>query len=98
MTFWSKLFRFAALALLMSAGVDLVAVDMLGPLWQDKAKVQNELQGSCSQDDCFCCSPTAIPVNHVALSPSLIVTATDPLMIEDAPIVPLDPLFHPPRV
>jgi hypothetical protein len=98
MVVWSKLFRLAALCLLLSAAVDLIAVDMLGPFWQDKATVQNELQGSCSQDDCFCCTPTAIPVTHVVLSPTLIVTATDPLMIADAPVVPLDPLFHPPRV
>lgn len=93
----SKLFRLAALCLLLSAAVDLIAVDMLGAFWQDKATVQNELQGSCSQDDCFCCSATAIPAIHVVLSPTLIVTATAPLIVVDAPVVQLDPLFHPPR-
>ena len=97
MTVWSKLFRLAALCLLLSAAVDLFAVDMLGPLWQDKATVQSQLQGNCSQDDCFCCSPTIIPVIHLALSPTLIVTATAPLIVVDAPAVPPDPLFHPPR-
>jgi hypothetical protein len=97
MTAWSKLFRLAALCLLLSAAVDLVAVDMLGAFWQDKATVQSELQGSCSQDDCFCCSPTAIPAIHVVLSPTLIVTATAPLVVIDAPVVPPHPLFHPPR-
>ena len=98
MTFCSRLFRLAALSLLLSAAMDLIAVDMFGSFWQDKATVQNELQGSCSQDDCFCCSPAAIPVYRVVLSPILTVTATDPLMIAEAPAVPLDPLFHPPRV
>jgi hypothetical protein len=98
MVIWSKLFRLAAVSLLLSAAVDFIAVDMLGPLWQDGATVQNELQGSCSQDDCFCCAPTAIPVTHVVLSLTLLVTATAPLMVANAPVVPLDPLFHPPRV
>jgi hypothetical protein len=94
----SKLFRLAALCLLLSAAVDLFAVDMLGPLWQDRATVQSQLQGSCSQDDCFCCSPTIIPVIHLVLSPTLIVTATAPLIVVGAPVVSLDPLFHPPRI
>ncbi len=97
MLVWSKLLSLAALCLLLSAALDLIAVDMLGAFWQDKATVQNELQGSCSQDDCFCCSPTAIPAIHVVLSPTLIMTATVPLIVVDAPAVPLDPLFHPPR-
>src|SRR4051812_41498492 len=96
MTFCSR-FRLAALSLLLSAAMDLIAVDMLGLFWQDKATVQNELQGSCSQDDCFCCSPTAIPVNNLVLVPSLTVSATDPVMTTLAPFVPRDPLFHPPR-
>jgi hypothetical protein len=97
MLVWSKLFRLGALCLLLSAALDLIAVDMLGAFWQDKATVQNELQGGCSQDDCFCCSPTTIPAIHVAPSPTLIMTATVPLIVVDAPVVPLDPLFHPPR-
>src|SRR5436309_13594007 len=90
MTFCSRLFRLAALSLLLSAAVDLIAVDMLGSFWQDTATVQNEAQGSCSQDHCFCCSPTTVPVNHVVLAPSLTVTATDPLMFAAAPVVSVD--------
>jgi hypothetical protein len=97
MTLCSKFFRLAALSLLLSAAVDLIAVDMLGSLWQDTATVQSELQGSCEQDDCFCCSPATVPVKHVVFAPTLNVTPTAPLMIAPAPFVPLDPLFRPPR-
>lgn len=97
MKFYSQLFRLAAVLLLLSAAVDLIAVDMFGSFWQDKATVQSELQGSCAQDDCFCCSPTTIPVTHVVFAPTLTVTATDPLLTVPAPFVPLDPLFRPPR-
>ena len=97
MTFCSRVFRLAALSLLLSAAVDLIAVDMLGAFWQDKATVQNELQGSCSRDDCFCCSPTTIPVAPVVLMPSQVMTSAEPLKIAAAPVAPFDPLFHPPR-
>jgi hypothetical protein len=97
MTGCSRFFRFAAVLLLLSAAVDLIAVDMLGPLWQDKAMVQSELQGSCAQDDCFCCSPTAIHVTHFTLKPSLNVTPTGAFIIAPTPFVPSDPLFRPPR-
>ena len=97
MTFCSRFFRIAAILLLLSAAVDLVAVDMLGSFWQEKATVQGELQGSCAEDNCFCCSPTAIPVTHIALAPNPAVTPAGVLTTPRAPFVPLDPLFRPPR-
>jgi hypothetical protein len=92
-----KLFRLAALLLLLGAVVDIVGVDMLGAFWQDKATVQSELEGSCTQDDCFCCSSTVVPVNHIALAPTLVVTATDPVVTALVLFIPRDPLFQPPR-
>jgi hypothetical protein len=97
MTFCSGLFRLAALSLLLSAATDLIAVDMFGVFWQEKATVQSELQGSCSEDGCFCCSPSTVPATPAALAPSPFVTSAEPLKIAAAPVVAVDPLFHPPR-
>jgi hypothetical protein len=96
-TVWSKLFRFAALALLLSAAVDLIAVDMLGAFWQDKQTVQSELQGSCSQDDCFCCSTPVIPWTRIVLEPHYTVIPTDETAKLFVPSRSLDPLLLPPR-
>jgi hypothetical protein len=97
MAIWSKVFRLAALALLLSAVVDLIAVDTLGAFWQDKQTVQNELNGSCAQDDCFCCSGTAVPCTPVVLAPSLAITPSDEPLVALAPSLAPAPLFHPPR-
>jgi hypothetical protein len=96
-TVWLKLFRFAALALLLSAAVDLIAVDMLGAFWQDQQTVQSELQGSCSQDDCFCCSAPTIPCTRVVLEPHYTVTPTDEVATLFTPSRSPDPLLRPPR-
>jgi hypothetical protein len=96
-TVWSKLFRFAALALLLSAAVDLIAVDMLGVLWQDKQTVQSELQGSCSQDDCFCCSASTIPCTRVVMEPHYTVIPTDETAKLFVPSRSPDPPLLPPR-
>lgn len=98
MTFWSPLFRLAALSLLLSAAVDLVAVDLLGALWQDRATVQSELQGSCAQDDCFCCSGTVTPVlPPVVLALHVMITFTEQTVNVFAPSPSLPPHFRPPR-
>jgi hypothetical protein len=98
MASYFRFFRLAATLLLLSAAVDLIAVDMLGSLWQGKVTVQSELQGSCAQDDCFCCAPTIIPATPLMLAPTIAVTPADVLMTASPPFVSIDPLFRPPRV
>jgi hypothetical protein len=93
----SKLFRLAALSLLLSAAVDLLAVDMLGAFWQDKAAAQSELQGSCEQDGCFCCSGIAVPVQPVVLQPHLLIATANEIAFVFAPSIAAYPLLHPPR-
>jgi hypothetical protein len=98
MTFWSTLCRLAALSLLLSGAVDIVAIDLFGAFWQDKATVQDELNGSCAQDDCYCCSASAVPVQVVVLEPHFTIIFTDE--VESVYPLRISPtrLFHPPRV
>jgi hypothetical protein len=92
-----KFFRLAAVLLLLSAVLDIVAVDTFGSFWQDKVAVQAELQGACAQDDCFCCSATAIPYAPLALTPTLTLVSANEVVTAIDQFVPSDPLFRPPR-
>jgi hypothetical protein len=99
MTFFPKVFRLAALLLLLSAAFDTIAVDMLGPMWQKQTSAQNDpcQRSGTTQDDCFCCSTSVVPIQAVVWAPTFTIVPTDEQLVTFAVSRAPDPLYHPPR-
>src|SRR4051794_34162609 len=72
MAAWLSVFRVVAVMLLITAAVDLFAVDMLGFASNESSQSQT---GPCNdngvQDDCFCCC------SHVVVGVPITLAATD---------------------
>ena len=107
---WHKVVRFAALALLLSAAVDLFVVDfsvpsfcgetgmvsVLAPDGSDNS--QSTLEGAKDyRDDCFCCCSHIVLSHTVELNPVELISFTSQLPRIGIPITSPFRIYLPPR-
>jgi hypothetical protein len=99
MNLWPKLVRIAALLLLFSAATDLVARDLLGPLWETQL---GPLGDPCPNDgvqpDGFCCNTHIIVTTpQVQWAPVMLIVVQEEPAAPAVLSTPLTPPYHPPR-
>jgi hypothetical protein len=99
MNLWPNLVRIAAVLLLFSAATDLIARDLLGPLWETQLGPLGDPcpDNDAGQPDGFCCNTHVIIGPLVQWAPVMLIAVREEPAAPFILSTPLTPPYHPPR-
>lgn len=98
---WLQLFRLVALGLVLLAGFEVLACDLVSPEFcKVSTKTNGDTPGQASDgaDNCLCCCTHYVAPAEIRLVEFMIVGVAAPLMPAFGPLPEPSRILHPPRV